>query len=245
MGLSPSTLFHFTSKEGLFGLLEDNFKLKYCLEEISHDIKPVKIAIPMVSFCDIKISDISEHISKYGQYGIGLSKDWAIRNGLNPVVYMNSSSNFCKTIIETIRSINVNENVPKMERFRLSNLLRYTKIYEGKLTRQGKTIPNYRFADEREWRYVPEMIEKAKFLHWLLDEQYNTIDKKLEHNERLKDERLYFNPSDIMYLIVKEETEIDEIIQYIRKVKGKNYTMNEIDRLTTRILTCERIRNDF
>ena len=85
MGLSPSTLFHFTSKSGLKGILKDNFKLKYCLEKINHREKPVEIAIPMVSFCDIKISEIKEHIEKYGYYGIGLSKKWAFEKGLNPV----------------------------------------------------------------------------------------------------------------------------------------------------------------
>ena len=48
-----------------------------------------------------------------------------------------------------------------------------------------------------------------------------------------------------MYLIVKDENEINELIQHIRNVKGKNYTLHEIDRLTTRILTCERILKDF
>ena len=71
MGLSPSTLFHLTSKTGLKGILKDNFKLKYCLEKIDHTEMPVELAIPMVAFCDIKISEIKDHIDKYGSYGIG------------------------------------------------------------------------------------------------------------------------------------------------------------------------------
>ncbi len=245
MGLSPSTLFHFTTKEGLFGLLSDNFKIKYCLEEISHNVRPVEIAIPMVSFCDIKISEISEHISKYGQYGIGLEKSWAINKGLNPVIYMNSSSSFCNNTIDTIREITKIETIPSKDRFQLSNILRYTKIYEGELNRKGEIIPNYRFADEREWRYVPEMKDNSKFKYWLLKSEYDTAEKKTIANEKLTNERLYFNPNNIMYLIVKDESEINELIQHIRSVKGKNFTMNEVDRLTTRILTCERILKDF
>jgi hypothetical protein len=245
MGLSPSTLFHFTNKEGLFGLLADNFKIKYCLEQISHNEQPVEIAIPMVSFCDIKISEISEHISKYGQYGIGLDKKWAVEKGLNPVIYMNSSSSFCNDTINVIRKINQIDSIPPMDRYRLSNIMRYTKIYEGELTRQSETIPNYRFADEREWRYVPEMKENATFKHWLLKNEYDTAEKKRAANEKLSRERLYFNPNNIMYLIVKDESEIIELIQHIRSVKGINFTMHEVDRLTTRILTCERILNDF
>ncbi|GJN62358.1 hypothetical protein [Elizabethkingia anophelis] len=48
MGLSPSTLFHLTTKEGLKGILEDNFKLKYCKEFISNDEFPIEIIVPMV-----------------------------------------------------------------------------------------------------------------------------------------------------------------------------------------------------
>jgi hypothetical protein len=245
MGLSPSTLFHFTSKEGLFGILADNFRLKYCLEEISHKVNPVQIAIPMVSFCDIKISEISDHISKYGQYGIGLEKSWATAKGLNPVIYLNSTSNFCNNTIDTIRKINKIESIASQDRYQLSNIIRYAKIYEGELKRSGEKISNYRFADEREWRYVPEMKDNLKFKHWLLKNEYDTIAKKESANQKLNEERLFFNPNNIMYLIVKDESEINDLIQHIRNVKGKNFTMHEIDRLTTRILTCERILNDF
>jgi len=245
MGLSPSTVFHFTSKEGLFGILADNFKLKYCSEEIGHNKKPVEIAIPMVSFCDIKISEISEHISKYGEYGIGLSKDWAVSKGLNPVLYFNNSSSFCSGMIDTVRKINLIKSIPQKDRYNLSNFIRYSKIYEGDLSRKDEIITNYRFADEREWRYVPEMKDNPGYLHWLVKNQYDSQEKKDTENNKLSDERLHFNPNNIMYLIVKEEGEINELIQHIRNVKGKNFTMNEIDRLTTRILTCERIYKDF
>ena len=116
MALSPSTLFHFTSKLGLMGLLKDNFKLKYCLEKLNHKIKPVEFAIPMVSFCDIKISQILEHIEKYGYYGIGLSKDWAIENGLNPVIYLNSSSQFASNLMDNARDLANNEETPSEKR---------------------------------------------------------------------------------------------------------------------------------
>jgi hypothetical protein len=243
MGLSPSTLFHFTSKKGLLGILKENFKIKYCLEEISHAEKPVKIAIPMVSFCDIKISEITEHIEKYGYYGIGLSKDWAIQNGLNPAVYVNTESSFCNDLISVARKLFSDKKIDQTERVKQANILRYIKTYEGSLTRKGKTIQKYRFADEREWRYVPNY--DSSFLAWLGLEQYSTPEQKKLRNEELKNEKLTFTANDILYIIVKEEKEIDEIIRHIRNVKGMNYSLNEIERLTTRILSCERIINDF
>lgn len=243
MSISPSTVFHFTSKKGLEGILSDNFKLKYCLEKLNHRTKPIEIAIPMVSFCDIKISEITEHIEKYGYYGIGLSKEWAVEQGLNPVVYLNSSSRFAADLIDNMRDISWDMNIKRAERVNKTNIIRYSKVYEGPLVRKGKTIQKYRFADEREWRYVPPFNEA--FLAWHSLDQYDTPDKKRSCNSKLRNERLYFNANQILYIIVKKESEIDEIIAHIRNVKGMNYTMHEIDRLTTRILSCERILNDF
>jgi hypothetical protein len=243
MSLSPSTLFHFTSKQGLKGILADNFKIKYCLEKLNHKTKPVEIAIPMVSFCDIKISEITEHIEKYGHYGIGLSKEWAVKKGLNPVIYLNSSSDFASKLIDNLREKSNDLNLPRENRVNNSDIIRYSKVYEGPLTRKGKTIEKYRFADEREWRYVPPFNEN--FLAWVGHNQYDTTAKKRTVNSKLSAQRLYFNANQILYVIVKEESEIEEIIAHIRHVKGKNYTMHEIDRLTTRILSCERIINDF
>lgn len=247
MGLSPSTLFHFTSKKGLFGLLKENFKIKYCSEQIDHNVKAVKIAIPMVSFCDIRISEVSEHIEKYGYYGIGLNKEWAVKNNLNPVIYMNKDSNLCFNSLSSIRKINVNTNVELIDYLHVANLVRYMKIYEGDLLRKGKVVKNYRFADEREWRFVPELENSTTpaFMPWLDINKYQTKEQKDKENLKLKDERLKFEANDILYIIVKSESEINEVLNHIRNVKGKNYTMSEIDRLTTRILSCERIINDF
>lgn len=247
MGLSPSTLFHLTSKDGLKGILEDNFKLKYCKELISHNEKPIEIAVPMVSFCDIKISEITEHISKYGEYGIGLSKDWAFSKDLNPVIYMNHNSVFCNKLITSMRTINGSESISLDDRMNVSNFIRYIKIYEGELNRKGNIISNYRFADEREWRYVPNMeFKDSKFPPYinLSKDLPETFNMKKE-NEKLIDERLIFEPNDILYILVRTEDEIDEIIQHIKTAKGKNFSLFDIERLTTRILSCERIFNDF
>ena len=83
MALSSDTLIHFTnSKEALKGILADNFKIKYCQETIKlHGVEEV-LHIPMVSFCDIPLSQIKNHISSYGNYGIGLSKKWALKKRL-------------------------------------------------------------------------------------------------------------------------------------------------------------------
>ena len=89
MGIvSANTLFHFTSKlDYLEGILESDFIPRYNLEDINLAGRSIKIAFPMVCFCDIPLSSISEHLDKYGQYAIGMSINWANKNGLNPVLY--------------------------------------------------------------------------------------------------------------------------------------------------------------
>ena len=37
--------------------------------------------------CDIPLTRTSEFCSRYGNHAIGLSKDWAMRNGVNPILY--------------------------------------------------------------------------------------------------------------------------------------------------------------
>ncbi|MBA3071804.1 MAG: hypothetical protein FP829_06570, partial [Nitrospirae bacterium] len=87
--ISTNTVFHFTSWSNLFGILKNNFLPKYSTETVHlFGATSVEIAIPMVSFCDIPLSQIKEHVQDYGSYGIGMTKSWAFKNGLNPVIYL-------------------------------------------------------------------------------------------------------------------------------------------------------------
>lgn len=245
MGLSPSTLFHLTNKKGLKGILKDNFHLSYSIESIPSNEGTIKLGVPMVSFSDIKISEIKEHCDKYGYYGIGLTKEWAYEKGLNQVIYQNLNSEFAKNIISFIRKQQNDKTLPFDERIKVIDFLRFTKQYEGKLNRKSKNIQNYRFADEREWRYVPKYNSFENFEDYLPPEKFANAKMKKEQNDNLKNEKLYFNANQIMYLIVKEEKEIDEIIRHIQNVKGEKYSHNDVSRLTTRIISYERILNDI
>lgn len=82
-------LFHFTkSIEFLKGILLRGFYPRHCLEDtrwLGVDLD--FLAYPMVCFCDIPISRILEHTAFYGEYGLGLTRDWGLRNHLTPVIY--------------------------------------------------------------------------------------------------------------------------------------------------------------
>jgi hypothetical protein len=244
MALTPSTLFHFTSKVGLKGILKENFKLKYCREKVLMEDE-FSIGVPMVSFCDIKISELKEHIGKYGNYGIGLSKIWAIKQGLNPVIYLNKESHYTKSLIKNIFDFIKDDKIDYDKSYTMIDTLRYIKSYEGLLVRVEDEIENYRFADEREWRYVPQLSSIKKCDDYLLEYEINDETISAKKNRILGKVKLHFDVNDILYLIVKEEKEIEEIIKYIRSVKSIKYSLQEVERLMTRIISCERIFNDF
>ena len=42
----------------------------------------------MVCFCDIPLSQIRKHVAVYGQYGIGLTKEWGLGRKVAPVYYL-------------------------------------------------------------------------------------------------------------------------------------------------------------
>ena len=249
MGLSSNSIIHFTNtKEKLKGILTENFKIKYCREEITFsDEIQVSFAAPMVSFCDIPFSEVKNHISNYGPYGIGLTKEWAERNGLNPVLYLDKKSSLAKSywsiydnyLLQSKKKIielNLEENS-------MLDLLRYMKNYQNDLVRAGNVIRNYRFSDEREWRYVPTISED--YFMVLDAASYDTEEKKIAENNKLINLRLEFEPNDIKYIIIENDTEISEFLDILRTSKGKKYSYSEVERLMTRLMTTEQIVSDF
>ncbi|RZJ20426.1 MAG: hypothetical protein EON51_15145 [Acinetobacter sp.] len=78
MSLSTNSIIHYTDTfKKLLGILSEGFSIKYCAERLVVDgSKGSSAAHPMISFCDIPLSQSSEHFSSYGKYGIGLSKYW-------------------------------------------------------------------------------------------------------------------------------------------------------------------------
>ncbi|MDO9304699.1 MAG: abortive infection system antitoxin AbiGi family protein [Sulfuricurvum sp.] len=248
MGLSSNSIIHFTgTKENLKGILQDNFRLKYCLEEVVLGGKNTTYIAPMVSFCDIPLSEIKNHIENYGSYGIGLSKEWAIRQRLNPVIYIEKNSFFSESLLELFRST-YDAQIHENKATHALRVFSYIKNYQNDLCRKGKkTIPSYRFSDEREWRYTPhyeyDKLEEGSLVP--TKSQYQNDEDKAFYNNKIKDLRLTFEPNDIKYIIIKDELEIGEFFDFLRHVKGKNYTMQDVERLTTRIITTEQIKSDF
>ncbi|UYP74423.1 abortive infection system antitoxin AbiGi family protein [Pantoea dispersa] len=266
--LYPTTLFHFTQEMStLISILTSQyFKVSFAREFIQGPKTRRNFGIPMVSFCDIRLTQLTQHTDSYGHYGIGLSKKWAEEKQLNPVIYMNKSSQVFDNYNAELRKINVEkerrlldlENVKlagsdksikiEQRKYDLFNMnykklidpMRYMKNYQGTLHRRnGSEQTNYIFADEREWRFVPSIEESLG--KPIIAGRNNIADShgKERYNRYYDDNRLGFSFNDIMYIIVRYEKDVQSMIDFLALQYGDK------NKLITRILSTELIANDM
>jgi hypothetical protein len=250
--LYPDILFHFTKKDLLFEILTTTFRLSYAREKIYGPTINKAYAVPMVSFCDLKLSELKAHMGKYGSYGIGLTKDWANKNGLNPVLYLSRHCEFTDEFIQGVNGIHSflrksdDENEREQASIHLEKVLntyRYIKNYESDVERDGVLYQDVRHADEREWRYVPSLSLNINYPISTIS-RVDTKDKKRRLNATLDHIRLSFKPDDIKYLIIDNENEISEVIKHLKKAKER-FDDEVIEKLISRILTYEQIKKDI
>ncbi|MDY0904071.1 abortive infection system antitoxin AbiGi family protein [Pedobacter sp. CFBP9032] len=244
MGLSSNSIMHFTnSADSLKGILKEGFRVKYCLENVETPNGALHYSIPMVSFCDIPLSEMKAHILKYGGYGIGLKREWAQLNGLNPVLYIDSKSTLGAGFHTSFYSMFKDKKISELTEIddNFVDVIRYMKNYEGKLIRGSVENLAYRFADEKEWRYVPGRKLAPQIL---IRGTVLTPERKLKLNNNISGLRLPFEPKDIKYIIINDDSEIGEIIDCLRSAFS-NSSLMDIERLFSRITTTEQIITDF
>lgn len=212
MGLSSNTLWQQTTKDGLKGILKlRSFLYSYCKEAVFNDLSKKEYAIPMVSFCDIPLSEQSGYLGKYGNYAIGIKRSWALKNKLNPVSYFYRDSAIFHYISGMMKK-SIQDGNEEMFTFCIQMLF-YAKFVEGSLPKRH--IKSYRFYDERELRLCPlpsDLKDRKKKLV-LIGDDYTDY-KKANGSSRL-DFGVDFCWDDIEYIIVKKNSEIKEFKDYI------------------------------
>jgi hypothetical protein len=213
------TLFHFTKNlEFVKNILTDGFWPRYRLEDLSWYIHNIDyVAFPMVCFCDIPLSRIRDHVNFYGEYGIGVTKEWALANMLNPVSYLSSTSNYGASVNNLYKNFDHTGATVYYENssIDLNLMLSHFKPLNGKMIVGGDSV-NKEFYQENEWRYVPR-CEAQDPRPWLTKEAF--LDQKnLDGcNSRTKKElSLKLSPKDIKYIFVKQDSDIPEIINFIQ-----------------------------
>lgn len=262
MPISSRTLFHFVNTlEYLKKILNNDFHPRYCLEKIKTDMTDcVEWYIPMKCFCDIPLSQISEHTKKYGKYGIGLTKNWAMRNGVSPIIYLYENSN-------TYREINVvhgkilsdaykkyvkkNSKRTRREIIESLSVLAYIKPIEGDMMRDEVKI-HVNFYDEREWRYIPQVWDKIAIntngLLMIPKSLAKDEVKLMEKSQSILRKRfqLTYSVDDVRYIIVADDDDRDSICDYLElQYQNRPYLQEEKRKLMSRIITHKQIIEDF
>jgi hypothetical protein len=246
MAISTNTIIHYTDTlEKLKSIIIEGFAIKYCAEklDIENDLGSYA-AHPMISFCDIPLTQSSKHFDAYGRYEIGLTKDWAIRMGVNPVLYLEKKSSVSKTIgnlLEERRKVNC--YLREDQREDILRIKCFSKNYSGHLKRNKIDDKNYRFYDEREWRLVPE-LEKLNGAHFSVSLSNYKSDKD-KYNDKLKDLRFEFEPKDISYIIVDKTTEIPSVINLLRLEYADKCTAQNLDILFSKICSTQQIKDNY
>lgn len=256
--ISANTIFHFTNSiENIKNILTKSFQPRYCLERIDYlnSNEKFDFAIPMVCFCDIPLSQITEHINTYGHYAIGLKKDWALNKGISPIIYIHPHSRtniifngfFQNSIrLDSLKKYLTKENSVENSLEALEFMF-YLKKYKGDMWRNSKLQKDIMFYNEREWRYVPQLREILKINPRLILNKDLFNDEKVQkvENEKISCLDLGFVPNDIKYIIVNKETERIDMSRAIEEIKGNSFTHNDLTVLKSKIISVEQIREDF
>jgi hypothetical protein len=259
MAISSNSIIHYTKEIArLESIIKfKGFRISYCSEKVNtRGGQSYSFAIPMVSFCDIPITEYKKHfyhtkgrkIGYYGDYGIGLTKLWASKNGLNPVVYIDYNSftgtglRKCVEYFLNSKSSSLKVPISDNDIDELLQFALYAKNYQGELYIGGKLEEKkYKFYDEREWRFVPKRSD-IKGNEILLDISKYESDKT-RYNGAINDCFINFSLDDISYIIVNTESEIEQIIDLLQIETAKNDKL--FKKLVTKIFTNEQVLNDF
>ena len=245
------TLFHFTSSlDNLTKILTSGFWPRYCSEDFRWYNEALGyVAYPMVCFCDIPLTRITDHTMFYGRFGIGMKRDWAIRAGLNPVMYLSYNSPIRTNVLNLARQGQEDPNFFPSDEHRkiqvdaILNLISVIKPIEGvmEVGDPPRLLPK-EFYLENEWRFVPQ-LEQGRIC--IPIQKFRT--SKDEYNEyTFNNCLLKYSLDDIQYLFVEDDSAMRDILGFLNSLllTGKQ-TSEGVDLLKTKLITLESIETDF
>ena len=131
--------------------------------------------------------------------------------------------------------------------------LMYYKPYQGKcliLDRDGNRSTTYKiksFADECEWRYVPDLTE-TEFNQIIIDE--HIMDNFLNDFNKVftkeKSVSLSFKYSDLKYVLVKNNKDAEQLIHSINDWKENNLIdIDDVYNILPKIIIWDDIKGDL
>lgn len=245
MNPKSHTLFHFTkSPDVLKKIIKDGFWPRYCLEDVGWlGYKEFDfIAYPMVCFCDIPLSRVEEHVNFYGEFGIGLTKEWAMSNKLTPILYVAPNNHIPKTFRDLVDHTFNMEGDAKVEAKRtVRYLLAHSKPIDGNMIVNGGFFPK-EFHQESEWRYVPKSDAIEDYLK--RNEYEDEENLEIQNSVTKLHCSITFTPKDIRYIFVKSDTDIPDIINFIQ-TELDHFPGADLKLLMSRVTSLESIKRDI
>lgn len=244
---SANSLFHFVKTYEYLETIIKNKKLPlwYVEENIEYlSIDNIQsIYIPMKCFCDINFHKIKTHMNYYGEYGIGFSKLWGIKHGIQPVQYINQYSYLATQYKESYSAAIVDSNSINDE---IANYLSAHIMYMKPLVGEqndvlGETHHKY-FSDESEWRFVFDTSNLSGCKQFYLGNEFTSVESLNNIIFEKYSEGISFDYSDVKYLIVKTNDDFDKIISLLNKRLSDE---RELSKLISKIIVWDESRSDF
>jgi hypothetical protein len=203
------------------------FVPRFCEEDFSwmEEGRPRCVILPMVSFCDIPLSNSRSHRKAYGDYVIGLKKSWGEKCGLNPLLYVSKGSALAHKLAANFNRP-ISRTLPLSADFgKFWPMLPYLKPVDGfQKDAQGRSELKF-FEQEMEWRFVPTCWESLLESRRLDD---RTQSAKEAQNAKVSGVKLAFSEADIDIVIVKTRTQ-RKILHAMRpRLRGKVKLWSEI-----------------
>lgn len=240
-----NTLFHFTkSPDTLKHVLRGGFWPRYCLEDVGWLGYSAfeYIAYPMVCFCEIPLSRITDHVDFYGEFGLGLTREWAETQGLNPVFYTARSSQISKAFTEISENAALLKDEKQSAAYRtVRHLLAHAKPTSGKMLISGEPVDKV-FYQESEWRYVPRASEFPDYLNQPAFE--NPVDVESANTLTKAHAMLQFSPRDIRYIFVKADSDVPDMVDFIY-TQLRHLIASDQQMLMSRVVSLESLRDDL
>jgi hypothetical protein len=217
--ISSNLLFHFTKNiKDLISILRTGFRPMTAIEDISFmlpNYPEAKVGIPMVCFTDIPLELADEHRKQYGLFGLGMKKEWGIKNGLNPISYILKGSKTYEAF-NHLQSI-AQENAEELDNRniygeRTYELVKAVMEYSGflKVYSDDTTLDTKPFYDEREWRYLPPFVDDGVRINGncnrLMLETVDSEEERTKLNNHMKEKyTLNFGYDDIESIILPDQ----------------------------------------
>ena len=234
--LSSHTLFHFTSAynviEKILTPVSPQRISGFKFSKIYEKIAGTKLAyfVDSISFCDIPLSMIKNHVNWYGAYAIGVKRSALKTLGASPVYYThsrtegiphNSSSN----------SVAFYDSVPWFTS-------RLKQVYGKQVFDNGGnlTFKNRKFYNEREWRIVGN-VNQLDVITYRNESELIKYKKQIPSSNL---QNIEVGIDDIEYIILERTADLHNFILFVNKFYPTS--QNE---LLAKVLLYDKLKNDL